>query len=83
MIAAGFVIMSYVTDDSYYHIYSWCVKRALIQMAIQCTGLFLGILVGRSLARAFVRTIIPPKPRQLLAFLWRIDGKTPPMPKPQ
>jgi hypothetical protein len=37
--------------------------------------MLIGILLGRPLARQIARTIIPPKPRQVLAFLWIVDGK--------
>lgn len=47
----------------------------LIVMAI-------GLIVGRPFMRLLLKVFIPPKPRQLFAFLWHCDGKTMPMPMP-
>ncbi|HEV7298103.1 MAG TPA: hypothetical protein VGN72_01980 [Tepidisphaeraceae bacterium] len=49
----------------------WCV-------ALQVIFVLLGTVIGRPLARGLARVFVPPKPRQALAFLWRVDGKTPP-----
>ena len=37
-----------------------------------------GLLIGRPLGRIAVIALVPPRPRQFLAFLWLADGKTPP-----
>lgn len=78
MIAAGFLIIVYCRDPDYENIRGWCVRCVLIQTAIQCGGIWLGVLLGRRIARTIVRVIIPAKPRQVLAFLWQVDGKQPP-----
>ena len=41
-------------------------------------GWIVGLLIGRPVARGVARLIVPPKPRQSLAFLWHADGKTMP-----
>ncbi len=38
----------------------------------------LGVRFGRPLARLVVMLVLPPRTRQVLAFLWLADGKTPP-----
>ncbi len=78
MIASGFLISIYCLDDQYEMCRPWCVNRLLMTMAIQCAGVLLGILLGRKVSRTIIRMVIPPKPRQMLAFLWIADGKPPP-----
>jgi hypothetical protein len=56
-----------------------CFERIGIETAIQALGLLIGVLIGRKVSRAIARTIIPPKPRQALAFLWSVDGKKLPL----
>jgi hypothetical protein len=77
-VPAAIVMWSFLDDRKYEHIRQWCVSRTWMIAAVQMGGMLLAIRFGRPLARAIVRTIIPPKPRQLLAFLWRADGKTMP-----
>lgn len=38
----------------------------------------LGLLIGRPIARLAVSVFVPPRARQLFAFLWHCDGKTMP-----
>ena len=78
IIAAGFVLNAYIRDDQYTNIRTWVINRVLLMFAIQCAGIILGILFGRKISRSLVRMVIPPKPRQMLAFLWLTDGKSPP-----
>ena len=42
----------------------------------QTVVLAAGLLVGRPLVRLFVSIVVPPRSRQLFAFLWHADGKT-------
>lgn len=76
LIAAGFLISLYRSDDSFDPIRQWAYSRVFMQATLQGGGMMLGIIYGRPLARTLARMIIPPRPRQLLAFLWRIDGKS-------
>ncbi len=41
-------------------------------------GVLIGLPLGPPLARVLVTTLVPPKPRQALAFLWLGDGKAVP-----
>ena len=80
VIASFVVAMFYVTDtdDEYGAVRGWIVSRSMEYAALEAVCLAIGILIGRSAARGLLRMFIPPKPRQHFAFLWRIDGKTPP-----
>jgi hypothetical protein len=44
--------------------------------------LAIGLLVGRPIARLVLKVFCPPRLRQLFAFLWLCDGKTPPVAAP-
>jgi hypothetical protein len=72
------VLNAYFRDDQYTDIRTWVINRVLLMFAIQSAGILLGIMLGRKLSRTLVRMVIPPKPRQMLAFLWLTDGKSPP-----
>ncbi len=54
--------------------------HVLSQTGIQSLGILSGVIFGRKVSRAIVKAIIPPKPRQALAFLWRVDNLEPPKP---
>lgn len=41
-------------------------------------GILIGVIVGRPLARFLVRTMLPPRMRSTMSFLWLTDGKRPP-----
>jgi hypothetical protein len=56
----------------------WAAWRVGGYVLLQSVFLGLGLYYGRPLARAVVRTIVPPRPCQLLTFLWTADGKPPP-----
>jgi len=54
-----------------------------LAMAISVEGLaiaagLLAVWLGRPVSRGIVRLIIPPKRRGVFAYLWLVDGKTPP-----
>ena len=44
-------------------------------------GWAVGLIVGRPVARGFVRLAVPPRPRQALAHLWHADGRSLPIGK--
>ena len=52
--------------------------RLAVAAVVQSVGVGIGLRVGRPIARGVARAFIPPKPRQLLAFLWQVDGQVPP-----
>jgi hypothetical protein len=62
----------------YEFIRGWAISRVAMLAAMQCAFVMLGIWTGRPVGRFIARVIIPPRPRQLLSFLWLADGKTPP-----
>jgi hypothetical protein len=47
-------------------------------VAMQAFVVWLGTFMGRPVARTAARIFVPPKPRQVLNFLWHADGKSPP-----
>jgi hypothetical protein len=51
------------------------MEPVLSFILLESAGLGVGLLLGRPVARALLRILVPPKPRQHLAFLWTIDGK--------
>jgi hypothetical protein len=71
--------MIYHTVPDYGEIQMQCMMHVISQAAIQSVGILLGVMVGRKISRTIVRMIIPPKPRQTLAFLWTVDGLKPPV----
>jgi hypothetical protein len=79
LIPAGLLAMIYHSMPECFDIYNQCIARILSQTAIQTTGILLGILTGRTVSRTIISMIIPPKPRQSLAFLWMVDGKKLPL----
>lgn len=50
-------------------------------VAVQLVFLSVGLLFGRMFARAALLLFLPPKARQVFAFLWLCDGRTPPQAK--
>lgn len=77
-IAAFVVAAMLYADDDYTDIRGWAASRILMHAALQAVFLYIGIRIGRPLARGLLRMFIPPRPRQVFAFLWRADDK--PMP---
>ncbi len=75
---AVFLSLIYLANEQYQLIRGPAVGRAALMAAVQGLGVLIGLAVGRPLARALVRTVVPPKPRQALAFLWQVDGKVAP-----
>ena len=52
---------------------------ALITAAAMMVGGAIGVLIGRPIGRGLLRVLLPNRPRQLFAFLWRRDGKEMPV----
>jgi len=80
LVPSGLLALSYGSSDQYEFIRNPVFERIAGQAGLQCVGLLLGIMVGRKVSRTVVRMLVPPKARQLLAFLWQVDGKTMPGP---
>jgi hypothetical protein len=79
-IAAAILTPTYLYSDVYHSIIGWIISRIWTLAGIEVFFLLLGTFVGRPIARAIIRAIVPPRPRQLLNFLWLIDGQQPPSP---
>ncbi len=56
----------------------WMTQYFFYMTIVQIGGGLLGVIGGRPLARLLAVVFLPPRSRQVLAFLWLIDGKTPP-----
>ena len=73
-------LVAYGLSDESALIRGPAIGRQLFATAMQAVGVLVGTRMGRPIARGVARAVIPPKPRQLLAFLWQADGK--PVPPP-
>jgi hypothetical protein len=73
--AAILVSLPFYFADQFGSIRGQCLERIAFQSSIGCIGLTLGVIVGRSISRTIIRIVVPPRPRQALAFLWQVDGK--------
>ena len=82
MIPCLFLAVIYSNNDSYQYIRAASIEHFAAQTAIQIVGLLTGVAVGRAVSRTIIRAVIPPKPRQALAFLWKVDGKKLPVDQP-
>ena len=71
------------TSDTYLFVQGWYVRRLVVITATAMLGMAVGLLFGRAILRAAVRVLVPPRPRQALAFLWHADGKSLPAASPQ
>jgi len=60
------------------HLLDWANPHILAHAAAHLAGGLAGILLGRPLARLIATLVLPPRVRQVLAFLWLVDGKEPP-----
>jgi MFS family permease len=77
-VIAAALVGYFVLDDMYEEIFWWAVRVALGYALLEALFMALGIKIGRPIARGLLRMFVPPKPRQHFAFLWQVDGKTPP-----
>ena len=64
---------------TYRLIHGWYAARVMIGVAFAFAAMALGIGFGRHLARGLASLLIPPGPRQALAFLWHADGRALPL----
>jgi len=78
LLCAGFVCIIVVLNDYYDFVRGWAVQRAGYHALVQALAMGVGIMIGRPIARFIVGLFVPPRARQHLSFLWRVDGKTPP-----
>jgi hypothetical protein len=76
-VAAGVLVWCIWRNDQP-HLLDWATPHIIAQAAAHFAGGLAGILLGRPFARLVVTLILPPRIRQVLAFLWLADGKQPP-----
>ena len=67
-----------VRSDAYALLGSAFIGGTVLQIALFLGTYALGLLIGRPVARFLVTMLIPPRPRQMLAFLWHADAKVVP-----
>jgi hypothetical protein len=60
------------------HLLDWAESIIVRQSAAHLAGALTGILLGRPFARLLATLMLPQRLRQVLAFLWLVDGKRPP-----
>jgi len=76
----GGALTLYIWNYNYPYLTAWALPYVSGQAALCLAGGLLGVLFGRALARLLLTLILPPRLRQALAFLWRVDGRPPPAP---
>lgn len=75
-VGCGFVAFGWNSDPMTAAIRNWGLTQIGLYFLLESVTAGVGLLVGRPIARGLVRLLVPPKPRQHLAFLWITDGKT-------
>jgi hypothetical protein len=58
--------------------FDWAWPYVLGDALVQMVGGVLGVMAGRPIARGLIRVLLPPGLRQVLAFIWLVDGKVVP-----
>jgi hypothetical protein len=54
----------------------WGLAQIGLYLLLELVCVGIGLVIGRPIARGMLRILVPPKPRQHLAFLWTTDGRT-------
>jgi len=72
------VLVWYIWRVDQPRLLGWATPHIIAQAAAHFAGGLAGILLGRPLARLIATIVLPPRVRQVLAFLWLADGKQPP-----
>jgi hypothetical protein len=75
-VGCGLVAFGWNNDLMTAPIRDWGLRQIGFYFLLESVAVGIGLLIGRPIARGLVRLLVPPKPRQHLAFLWIIDGKT-------
>jgi len=73
-VAVGFLVW-YMWGSSTPHLREWATPHIVAQAAAHLVGGLIGVLLGRPAARLVATLVLPPRLRQVLAFLWLVDGK--------
>lgn len=59
------------------------LRLLAVMMVLQVATMAIGLQIGRPFCRFLLTVLIPPKSRQLFAFLWHCDGKSMPSAGPE
>ena len=65
----------WVSDSMAVRIWQWGLNWIMAYFVLECVAVAVGLALGRPIVRGILRLLLPPKPRQHLAFLWTVDGK--------
>jgi hypothetical protein len=79
---AAFQILLFFINQEHEEILGWAIRVVFGYALLQALFMALGLKVGRPIARGLLRMFVPPRPRQHFAFLWRVDGISPPQAAP-
>jgi hypothetical protein len=74
-LGVGITFLGWSNDPSARQVQGIVREQIALCLALELIGVLVGLRLGRPLARAALSIILPPKPRQHLAFLWTTDGK--------
>jgi len=75
LVGVGFAALGWSNMASMRYVREFGYGRMREILLLECIGVAVGLWLGRPVARAVLTILLPPKPRQHLAFLWRTDGK--------
>lgn len=81
LVGCGVAALGWANDPAAVHLQAWGLRWIAAYWAIECVGVGVGLLLGRPVVRGLLRVLVPPRPRQHLAFLWLVDGRQPPAPR--
>jgi hypothetical protein len=78
-LGCGGAVFIWIVDPMSVLIREWGIVQIALYLLIEIPALAIGAWAGRPIARGLLKLLVPPKARQHLAFLWIVDGKTPPV----
>jgi len=78
VVGGAAALVLYIWRLDYPHLVVWATRMVVALAAVHLLGGVAGAYGGRPLARLAATLVLPPKPRQALAFLWLADKKLPP-----
>jgi hypothetical protein len=75
LLGCGIAAVAWVNDPWAVLIWRWGLCWIVAYYFLESAAVGAGLLLGRPIARGLLRILLPPAPRQHLAFLWTVDGK--------
>lgn len=75
LLGCGVASVIWVNEPMAVMIWRWGLYWIVGYFFMESAAIAVGLLLGRPIARGLLRILLPPNPRQHLAFLWMIDGK--------